>query len=433
MAWLSAQRREYLCGLVVVLMTVSGSYVTAQVGDEVDDYSLPSDGVEAPTPTPMPLRPERLTSGFGADSGSGDAAIPETTTIPAEATLVTPPPPPALTSTAGPALTPLPPLSRAVETLKLQASLAENGYGIDKSESSALALIVAYERLIGPLCMPALHRTLSHPGAPTDPRCLEYMDKIVALDPENPIVLCARDGIDAQTCRSAFAAQQIETFIPGSSAATWTAGTPRPTDSLNEQLAVSSVESKAQPIMSRINLLEYQLRSNRALSAEDREKLVKSYREGLDLSCRLTKLELRGTGPTKPTLNIASAGPLPAASPTQPPLFPGLATGTKRKSPFDEVLEQFGGAPPTPASLPAKDGRVRIRKITDRCKDLVNRALRFDRRMALPICYRDGFYSPACIDARRREGTAPDSGVRSEASGKAPATNAAPPGGFSTF
>ncbi len=431
--------------LLAAVLSVAPNHGAAQQDEVPPDFTAPDyptfDEPSTPptsAPTLAPRRPQRLTSGFGVDAESEGAAGGGE---PAASPKVIPTSPPTATSiatalaspTAGPSPTPLPPLSKAVENLRWEASLAENSYGIDKSEGATLALIVAYERVLGPLCMPELHRTLSYKGPPTDPRCLEYIEKIVAIDPANPLVLCARDGIDARSCRSAFAAQQIEAFIPGRTTTAMSTTAPKPTDSLNEQLAVSTVESKIQPILSRIKSIEYQIRPNTPLSEENRETLVKSYREGLNLTCRISRLERRGAGSTQPTLGRNPTHPTVSATPTQPPLFPGLDAGKKRKSAFDEVLEQFGGASPTPPAALANDPRIRIRKITDTCRDFINRALKFDRTMSLPICYREGFYSPACIDARRKEQNNSSSESGSGSAAKPATAEGSASGGFSTF
>lgn len=391
----------------------------ARSDEPLPTVSIPS--VKEPT-VKRPMQ-----TGFGADGDDTEPEQDRPGVVPVREPSPQPTatPQPVTSPTAGPSPTPLRPLSKAVENLRWEASLAENSYGLDRSESSALALIAAYERLLGPLCMPDIHRTLEYAGSPTDPRCLEAIDKIVAIDAENPLVLCARDGIDAKSCRSAFASQRVESFVPGYSNPLSNANL-QGVAGLNEKLTVSTLDSKLQPIMNRIRMFEQRARSGVKLSPEEMTQVVKSFEEALSLTCRLNRIEV--VGGLSRSGNKPGSSP-PRATPTPPPLFPALAGGTRRKSPFDDVLEQFGGGSSSSSNDINPLGPVRIRKITDRCKDLVTRALALDRTMALPVCYRDGFYSPSCIDARRKERTSSQP-KPSGTNGPAPKLNE---GGFSAF
>jgi hypothetical protein len=386
-------------------------------------------------PSPAPAKPRELTSGFALDPEEMGAPKDPPTERPSPT--ATAPAPTPTTAVEGPPSTqpgatptPAKPLSRTIQNMQWEASLAENNYSISKSEAAKLALIGAYERILGPLCMPELHQTLRYSGPPTEPLCNEYLDKISALDNENVMVLCVRDGIDAKSCRGGFSKQIVETFIPN-------AGTLRsdnrtsPGAELEEKLAVSSVEPKVQAISDRIKSAEYQLRSMRTLSEEERLKLRKNFNEALFLSCRITRLEFRESGDKdafpgqKP-----SSGRGVITSPTPPPLFPAIDDRTKKKNPFDEVLEQFGAQSVDPAPSVPLSSRIRVRKITDRCKNFVERALKFDQRMALPVCYREGFYTPSCIDAKRKEGL---TAQKSPDGADSPRSTGSPGEGFSKF
>ncbi len=366
---------------------------------------LPPTRPSPATPPSLSTTPRSLTLGFPVEndvtpddlSESAVRATPSPT--PGTPAIETAAPAP----TPGPSPTPLPPLSKAVENLRWEASLAENSYAIGKSDQSKLALLVAYERVIGPLCMPGLHRTLTYDGKPGDPRCLEYLGKIEALDPSNAMAICAREGIDAKSCRAAFAGQRVEIFIPGRT--TTSPNTNAGAAELEEKLSTSSIEPQLKVLADRIYTLEYQSRGTTTPNSAEKENLTKLLNEALGLACRLTKLELKDP-PSRPGERPRDTSPSPAATPTSAPLFPGLATGPKKKNPFDEVLEQFGGtAAPRETTVAPAGGRIRVRKITDRCRSFIDRALKVDRTMAMPICYREGFYTPACVDARRKSGT----------------------------
>src|SRR5690606_4225125 len=63
-------------------------------------------------------------------------------------------------------------------------------------------------------CMPHVMQSLQYAGSPKDPVCLETIDRVLKIDVENPIAICARDGIDSKSCESAFAAQEREVYPP---------------------------------------------------------------------------------------------------------------------------------------------------------------------------------------------------------------------------
>jgi hypothetical protein len=291
-----------------------------------------------------------------------------------------------------------------VESLRWEASLAENSHKIGKSEATRLALLVAYERVIGPICMPELHRALAYGGSPTDPRCLEYLDKTSRLDINNPLVVCAREGIDAKLCRLTFEAQKVEPYFPGYSG-TDSSNAGAAGEQLDAKLGESTIEPKLMEIDNEIKAIEYRLFARQAITPEQRTILRNRYEQALALACRVTRLAFA----EEPTAGAGSGVPgrdeSGPSAPTPPPLFPQLTQGDKPKGPMAELLEKLGDSPTV--ENPIAPEKIRKRLISDRCRDFIDRALRYEPVMALPVCYREGFYTPACIDARRAEKRAP--------------------------
>lgn len=353
----------------------------------------------SPSPAPTeevgsPVREKQL--GLFEETVTNRFSGPTPTAAPTPTPLVTPPTPTPYDEAA------LPPLPKATERLRWEASLAENSHQVAKSEITRLALLVAYERALGPVCMPELHRTLTYAGAPTDPRCLELLDKTLQIDPHNPLVSCARDGIDAPSCRAGFGSQKIEFFSPSS-----ISGAPSTALGLGEQLDAklsdTTIEPKLREIEATITTTEYKLFARQTIPPEQREVLRKNYEEALGLACRITRLAVADAPSSQAGLTTSP----PPVRTTPPPLvlFPQVGQTPRAQSPMAALLDELGG-PPTPAA-PLALGKIRKRLISTRCRSFVDRAIRFDPLMALPVCYRDGFYTPACIDARRAEQRAP--------------------------
>jgi len=325
--------------------------------------------------------------------------------------------PPAATAAATPAGSRQ---SSPLDILIWEAQLAQNAFALGRTDATVSALVAAWERILGPTCMPDLGRTMEHAGGQLPAGCTDWIEKILELDEFNPPALCARDGLGSTSCRQSFARQQIETYRTGV-VQNRPMGNPwlqkQEDRDLEMKLAQSGMNPQLREASRRVDNLVGQS-SMPGKEAEFRGPLISALEEALRLSCRLTRVQLS----TPETAAETDDTPAPVA-----PVF-----GERRQSPMEEVLSSLRqreeAAKPEIPGEPRALKRVRL--ISDSCLRFANQLLKIDPGHPAAICGRDGFYTPTCTDARRTFSRRPPP-VRP--SGGASGTTTQPESGFSAF
>ena len=278
-----------------------------------------------------------------------------------------------------------PAVARIAELKRLQINLAETAFQIDPNLENRALLLDAYEKLAATVCFQHLLEDLAQDPAPTSAECTELTNKIFALQAKNPIATCIRDGIDSRSCQQIFANQTIES-----------ANLESETRALDDAGIAAAREATAASIESARNTF-----AASAKAPADILALRRSYDMVLRVIC------------SKSALRLVPA----AASPVT-------------KNPLADL--GFGSAasetPATEAGAPAAANFDRIRLIGTECLSRLDDLDRVDADSPLSICYRQGFVTPQCVAAKRRErqmlrGIQPGTGSRSVGAG----------GGFSTF
>jgi len=97
----------------------------------------------------------------------------------------------------------------ATEYLQIKALMADNAYSMVQTSDTKSDVISALEDYLNHMCLRDLPRTLQYDGSPSSETCLNLIDKMLGLDSENPSAICARDGIDSSSCRSAYMSQVV--------------------------------------------------------------------------------------------------------------------------------------------------------------------------------------------------------------------------------
>lgn len=308
------------------------------------------------------------------------------------------------------------------EIAEWQLDIAQSSYEVTKTDRNLTSVITALERLIGLYCMPNLSKTLQHNGFPSDPQCIKYMDAAFALDAENPVATCARDGIDSRSCSEAYAAQETNTYSelypiwptePGS------------VSDLDLALDVRTADPQLTTLGQELSRLE-----SRSLQSADARKEVlprmrQAFSEALGLACKNTKLkvqtlfgDLGSKIGTLPSIAMQDQGfrnyllRLPPAEREEALLKAKQAEEQLQRpgqgqssSPMDDLVK---GLKPTPVNANRvvrvrADGVLRTRYLSSICDDTLTRALRADPGSAAASCARYGDSSPDCIKAKRRE------------------------------
>ena len=279
------------------------------------------------------------------------------------------------------------------EVLELQAMLAESAFLRKKTIDARADLINIYESMIGRVCMPDLTVSLAYDGHSTWKQCTDLIDKVLDLDPLNPTASCARDGIDSKSCRVAYASVKFDVYSP-SDVSYSSSGDPK------LDLEAKLTESKNEPVISKLDS-ELMDSTYPRLNTADPVRVAKVRA----LFSRLLALSCTGV-----RLKLESAAAAFSA--------PGFGS-PKQKADSDGILGEASipdlGAPPigrdaSAASAPnqmPEDAKAinfgRVRLLPTRCQKYVEASLQLFPDFTPAICQKWGYYSPVCIDAKRRE------------------------------
>jgi hypothetical protein len=280
--------------------------------------------------------------------------------------------------------------------------------------------VFALERLVEVYCMPDLSVSLEYVGPATGEECLTHLEELETFHPNNPVALCARHGIDSDSCIDAYRSQ----FISNYSAPSQSEGLIDSQDFLVKLNAPSEAEIAETKSMYAIRSKfkkeptpENKQAYEKALNVQIRERCNPvRYRlslSPLEKSYRADYKEEKDTGdPLKELVDLYS-NPNDAAD------IRGdrVTTNSRstRKAPYKnkqkenkpQKKEDYAGL-----TVNAQEEEAvsypeawRVRYLPAGCETALKDAFNFDIQFPQAICYREGFMAPACIRALRAQRT----------------------------
>ncbi len=269
--------------------------------------------------------------------------------------------------------------SKSSDILELHALLSEKIYRTKNTPENRIKYIEALERRVGPLCMPHLTRDLIYTGMSKTEECSDWIEKILDLDPENPSAICARDGIDSRSCRTAYSKVQVGTYDP-----TEYINSSDPMEAVEAKIAVSRNASEISTIEAQLEKLTFERPKGDQVEIL-REKRKVLYNQLLALACTSIRLSITTS--------------------STPPGEPG--SSKKNLIISDAELESFG-IPSTTLNNPGPAARYTIHKrlLIPRCDRAIKLALNAFPELPSPLCQKFGYYSPQCVEAKRAEKSA---------------------------
>lgn len=303
---------------------------------------------------------------------------------------------------------------------RLELQMAESGYELLKSNVTLSRYVAALESLAGPVCMPTLFLTYDYRGNPQDPQCLKLMQRLLELEPGNPLAVCIRDGIFAPACRLAYSSVIVESFSTFSSFA------PVADSDLNQlQLTFKLANDTAREEVKKLEGQLQQLTLSRPAgtpAAGEAERLQKARAlriKMLRAACEISRLRLEGRAERSlgQRLVINTPTPRPATGG-----FKDTLSESIKKLREDKPTKGSASLPALTPS-PAPDTLVHKRLITETCRATVQKFLNPPHSMHSARCYAVGMYSPDCISAILQEKKV-ESSSHTPAPGNTPAPEA---------
>jgi hypothetical protein len=293
------------------------------------------------------------------------------------------------------------------EVLFWQYELQQGAYQLNKTEKNYQELLSTLEKLVEVRCMHDLFRTLSYDAPPeNDQKCDLYIKQTLALDPENTSALCAMHGIDSQICVDYDLRTNVGTFQRGYE-----------NNDVSAELARKRKEAQMSEIKKEIYTLFSAVKGKKAQNYTQQElqdiqlEMLRSYGRLMDIECREEQIVRELPTPTPvPTKDPAST----FADEVSEALTKPLGNTSRKKNPGDVVsgknFNPFGTSETNEAFMvktaqatPTTAPKVKVKKLTPVCKELVDFVLKSTPGYAKAICYKYGAYTPRCVRGLREE------------------------------
>ena len=291
--------------------------------------------------------------------------------------------------------------SRTLEVLRMSVDMAETNYSFRKGDDTLSDLVIAYERYLVKRCMPELERTLRYNGV-LDAECRKLIAKIYKLNPNNPVALCAEEGIDAIECEVAYDSQLLYMLKPFQINSTQFSSVV----DLDFKLAASQEKDAIERLNIKLADLIRRNRTGRKPEAEEQKKEV--IHEILQRACRASRIIIQSS--KSPILGN------PAKFRTTTVDFSEEKEETVTEL-LGEFVEEYAEGPALATPVPTigpeveKEAINRIRYITESCYYAITQAINLAPETSQIECAQFGKISPQCIQARRLEKQfLPDSG-----------------------
>ncbi len=270
------------------------------------------------------------------------------------------------------------PLDRAV----LKVEIAETTYSLDASIENRGALLMALERVVELKCMPRLLVDLQFSGGLGNEECMEYVRKVFAIDSASPIAFCARDGIDSKNCLDASRNVVVGPFGEPYRVSDTDPRRPGTRATIADSSAVLLAQAKA---------LRAALKGKEGL--QNKLKMRALFNRLLVINCSVTRLALREAPPVQAQDQAFKDHLLSQPLPQNVPVEKYVDALVKGADKGEAAGDQGSYGP----------AHYRMRQISEACMYFVKEALSAEKDMATAICHREGFPTPQCIEAVRKE------------------------------
>lgn len=276
------------------------------------------------------------------------------------------------------------------ELLFMEFEMAKNSHKLRPTVENKAKILRTVEKLINHVCMRDLTTTLSYSGVPDDPRCEGYIKTALSIDSANPPALCARDGIDARSCVSAYADQELSEFSPGSD------------NDLELDRAVVASASKWDKRNIDILKKQYEelMTTFRVAKTDQLQvKIARVFRKILDIACKYNDAlytEDRRIAP----LPEGEGGAQLLLDPQRRLSYVLSKDGSTRQEGENDTIGQMPDKLPEAEKFDAPVRFKRTRMVAQSCINEIERVGREFQDWSM-ICYPHGFYTPKCIKSLR--------------------------------
>jgi hypothetical protein len=316
---------------------------------------------------------------------------------------------PPTTAPARPSNSPAPPS----DLTEIKIQMAEARLNLVQSDRNLNALVSALEEFINRSCFSELTKTLKYDGPPTDLICISRMEQLLKVNPDNPVGLCLRDGIDAKSCADAYKTQKVVEYYASESLL---ADLPDPSLKVGLSAAETERIRVHREMLSNINK-QYSEADTDEQKGKCLNDAVGIYDQLLATACRVSALRLRRSeerqeSPSEPSRVAEARKKLLQIPPTMRADY----QRQMREQVEDELARYRGDdrgkqelvqliaaidQPDITSEHPRYTDLRRTRILLPTCFNTLEQAKAFLPDYPGGECYSHGFQTPTCIRALR--------------------------------
>ena len=301
-------------------------------------------------------------------------------------------------------------ISGAVGLNELKIEMAETRLKLAPNPKIVSDLASALEDYLNTTCMAKLPQTLSYTGSPTDPTCIARVQRLLELNPGNPVATCVQEGIASKPCIDAYQNQKIVIIYPASKG-----------DDLDPALKVGlSAVTMERIAKVEESLQEVNTKYQQTLTPDEKRALLNDaatlYDQILNMACKVSAV---GFVPGDEDTAGAESDEISQARERLlqiPPAIRGdyqkemLAKAEKELADPSTSPDRTGQLKDLIAVIKDPDGLSRrqlsnlqrTRYILSKCAEILNVANKIVPDLPSITCFNQGWYTPQCTYALKK-------------------------------
>lgn len=283
------------------------------------------------------------------------------------------------------------------QTLRWELLITQKAFGVSPNLRTHSDLITSLQKAVETICFSDLLRSLFYDPHAKNPECEKLSKYLTTVDPKNPLVICLNYGIESTQCVSGYTTQATLDKIPSRALEQYareSGDTKAATYSFDTELeARLEAEKSSASLREMANELSSLKNSAPMTPGEVKEsslKMVQLSKKYIGLACSRYRIVVLPESVALTDKELPQAKPTPKSKRS---MTKGSLEDLLKKGPFSESL----------ASETTKTSRNRFRVVNRACIEAIGQVTSFIPNSSAVACYRDGFTSPKCIDARRAE------------------------------
>ncbi|MEY4668011.1 MAG: hypothetical protein RL518_710 [Pseudomonadota bacterium] len=300
-------------------------------------------------------------------------------------------------------------ISGAVGLNELKIEMAESRLKLAANPKVISDLASALEEYLTTTCMAKLPQTLSYAGNPTDPTCIARMQRLLEINPGNPVAICVQHGISAKPCIDAYQDQKIWVVYPSSK------------DDVDPALKVGLSATTLERITKvEASLKDVNSKYQAAMTPDEKRALLNDaatlYDQILNMACKVSTV---GLAPQKGEQSSVEPPEIVQTRAKLLQIPSGIRSDYQREmaGKAQKELDDPKTTPERAAQLkqliavirnpnefsPQQAANLkRTRYILAKCAEVIDMAERIVPDLPGVTCYRQGWYTPQCTYALKK-------------------------------